>query len=63
MNEMRQDFVYHLPISIAQRVSNRKRKRSFLTGAIVVAFALRYWIVGLAILLFLAIVNLIQRRR
>ncbi|MEY8499754.1 hypothetical protein AALF20_17790 [Enterococcus avium] len=60
---MRQDFVYHLPVSIAQRVSNKKRKRSILTGVIVATFALRYWIVGLAILLLLTIVNLVQRRR
>lgn len=62
---MRQDFVYHLPVSIAQRVSNKKRKRSILTGAIVATFALRYWIAGLAILkviLILSKQNLLSRR-
>lgn len=60
---MRQDFVYHLPISIAQRVSNRKRKRSFLTGAMVVAFTLRCWIAVLILLILLTAVNIFQSRR
>lgn len=60
---MRQDFVYHLPISIAQRVSNRKRKRSFLTGAMVVALAFRCWTVLLVILILLTALNFFQNRR
>ena len=60
---MRQDFVYHLPISIAQRVSNKKRKRSFLTGAMVVALVLRCWTGLLIVLILLTAVNLFQSRR
>lgn len=60
---MRQDFVYHLPISIAQRLSNKKRKRSFLTGAMVVALVLRCWTALLIVLILLTAVNFFQSRR
>lgn len=63
MNELRQDYEYYIPIATAQMKSNRKRKRSILTGAIVTAFVLRCWIVGIVLFTLLAIVNLVQKRR
>ena len=63
MNELRQDYEYYIPVTTAQMRSNRKRKRSILTGAIITAFALRYWIVGIFLFTLLAIVNLVQKGR
>jgi len=60
---MRQDFIYHLPIVIAQKRSNRKQKKAILTGAMVTALLLQAWLTGAAIFGAIVLTNVVQKRR